>query len=249
MAEPKQTPKPVKTSAQPEDRILLEGPHSRLREARLVWKAVWDFVAGFRAFHFCGPCVTIFGSARIREGHPIYESARAVGRLFAEAGFAVVTGGGPGAMEGANRGASEAGGVSVGFNIRLPHEQQLNPYVDLGVTFDHFYARKVMLVKASEGFVLFPGGFGTLDELFEALTLMQTDKVLDFPVVLVGRDYWRGLLDFIDDPVLANGMISEEDENLLFCTDDLDEAVRMVIECYERRCADVPAEPAKADAQ
>jgi hypothetical protein len=215
-----------------------------------ITKIAEEFRAGFETAAKIGrPGVTIFGSARIREGHPIYEAARHAGRLFAQAGLAVVTGGGPGAMEAANRGAREGGGVSVGFNIRLPHEQRMNPYVDLGYTFDHFYARKVMLVKASEGVVLFPGGFGTLDELFEALTLMQTNKVLDFPVVVVGSEYWSGLLDFIDGTVLANGMISEEDKNLLMCTDDHHEAVRFVLQCYERRCADVPAEPAKADAQ
>src|SRR6185436_18682634 len=141
------------------------------------------------------PGVAIFGSARVRdERDPVYAAARTAGRRFAEAGFAVVTGGGPGIMEAANRGAQEAGGVSVGFNIELPHEQAPNPYVDVGVTFRHFYTRKVMLVKAAEGFVLFPGGFGTLDELFESLTLIQTTKVLHFPAVLVGTEYWGGLL-------------------------------------------------------
>ena len=231
-----------------DDRRILERQEEDLEGS--IHAIAAEFRAGFETVASIGrPGVTIFGSARVSEGHPIYEDARTVGRLFAQAGFAVVTGGGPGAMEAANRGAREGGGVSVGFNIRLPHEQQTNPYVDIGYTFDHFYARKVMLVKASEGFVLFPGGFGTLDELFEALTLMQTNKVLDFPVVLVGREYWRGLIDFIDGTVLANGLISEEDKNLLFCTDDQHEAVRMVLECYERRCAQVPAEPQKVDAQ
>jgi uncharacterized protein (TIGR00730 family) len=231
-----------------DDRRILERQEEDLEGS--IQAIAAEFRTGFETVaSIARPGVTIFGSARVREGHPIYEGACMVGRLFAQAGFAVVTGGGPGAMEAANRGAREGGGVSVGFNIRLPHEQQMNPYVDIGYTFDHFYARKVMLVKASEGFVLFPGGFGTLDELFEALTLMQTNKVLDFPVVLVDREYWRGLIDFIDGTVLANGLISEEDKNLLFCTNDQHEAVRMVLECYERRCADVPAEPQKADAQ
>src|SRR5262249_28747835 len=145
------------------------------------------------------PAVTVFGSARTARSDPEYEQARACGRALAEAGFAVVTGGGPGVMEAANRGAKEGGGFSVGFNIELPHEQAANRYVDLGVTFRHFYARKVMLVKAAEGFVLFPGGFGTLDELFESLTLIQTDKVREFPVSLIGVDYWRGLLDWISE--------------------------------------------------
>jgi uncharacterized protein (TIGR00730 family) len=231
-----------------DDRRILERQEEDLEGS--IQAIAAEFRAGFETVASIGrPGVTIFGSARVRVGHPIYEGARTIGRLFAQAGFAVVTGGGPGAMEAANRGAREGGGVSVGFNIRLPHEQQMNPYVDIGYTFDHFYARKVMLVKASEGFVLFPGGFGTLDELFEALTLMQTNKVLDFPVVLVDREYWRGLIDFIDGTVLANGLISDEDQNLLFSTDDQHEAVRMVLECYDRRCAEVPAAAQKADAQ
>jgi uncharacterized protein (TIGR00730 family) len=209
-----------------------------------------EFLAGFEAVERIGrPGVTIFGSARITEEHPAYRLARTTARLFAEAGFAVVTGGGPGAMEAANRGAREGGGVSVGFNIDLPREQRSNDFLDIEYTFSHLYARKTMLVKASEGFVLFPGGFGTLDELFEALTLIQTGKVLNFPVVLVGRAYWAGLLEWIEDPVLAEGMISLEDEELLFVTDDPGEAVRIVVECYEQRCAEMPAEPAKADAQ
>src|SRR5919106_1707371 len=149
------------------------------------------------------PAATVFGSARVGEDHPAYRSARQAGRLLAEAGFAVITGGGPGVMEAANRGAQEAGGLSVGFNIELPHEQAPNPYLDLGYTFGHFYSRKVMLVKASEGFIMFPGGFGTFDELFEALTLIQTGKVLNFPVVLVGSDYWQGLIDWVPAQTLA----------------------------------------------
>jgi uncharacterized protein (TIGR00730 family) len=193
--------------------------------------------------------VTVFGSARIGEEHPAYRQAREIGRLFAQSGFAVVTGGGPGVMEAANRGAREAGGVSVGFNIELPREQSSNRYLDIELTFNHLYARKTMLVKAAEGFVLFAGGFGTLDELFEALTLIQTGKVLHFPVVLVGRGFWAGLLEWIERQPVTEGMISPEDKELLFVTDDPGEAVRIVLECYERRCAEVPAEHAKADAQ
>jgi uncharacterized protein (TIGR00730 family) len=196
------------------------------------------------------PAVTVFGSARIPTGSDQYEHARVCGRALAEAGFAVVTGGGPGTMEAANRGAKEAGGYSVGFNIALPHEQAPNPYVDLGHTFRHFYARKVMLVKAAEGFVLFPGGFGTLDELFESLTLIQTDKVGQFPVVLMGRDYWRDLLDWIADEPLANGMIAPEDVQLLHVTDDVHDAVELMQACWQDHCADEPThEPEKADAQ
>src|SRR5712692_1345689 len=153
------------------------------------------------------PAVTLFGSARVAEGHPAYKAARVVGRSFAERGWAVVTGGGPGVMEGANRGAQEGGGLSVGFNIELPHEQESNPYLDIQFTFEHFYVRKVCFVKPSEGFVIFQGGFGTLDELYEALTLIQTGKVSHFPVVLFGSDYWAEMLDWIRDEPLAAGMI------------------------------------------
>jgi uncharacterized protein (TIGR00730 family) len=209
-----------------------------------------EFLQGFRAVERIDrPAVSLFGSARVHEGHPAYEEAREVGRRFAEAGFAVVTGGGPGVMEAANRGAKEGGGLSVGFNIELPHEQQSNPYLDLALTFRHFYARKTMFVKAAEGFVVFPGGFGTADELFEALTLIQTGKVLHFPVVLVDSDYWEELLGWIRGELLADRMISPDDLELLHVTDDLDEALAIVLECHERRCAEMPAEPAKADAQ
>ena len=209
-----------------------------------------EFRLGFAAVaRIDRPGVTIFGSARVGEESPIYASARAAGRRFAEAGFAVVTGGGPGVMEAANRGARDAGGLSVGFNVVLPHEQLPNGYLDISLTFAHFYVRKTMLVKAAEGFVMFPGGFGTLDETFEALTLIQTGKVLHFPVVLVGRDYWRDLLDWVGDEPLAHGMISPEDLDLLYVTDDVDEAVAQVVRCYEERCAEVPAAPRKVDAQ
>ena len=152
-------------------------------------------------------------------------------------------------MEAANRGAHEAGGLSVGFNIELPHEQHENPWLDISLRFKHFYARKTMFVRAAEGFVVFPGGFGTVDELFESLTLIQTGKVLHFPVVLFGSGYWRGLIDWIRDPLLAEGMISPDDVDLLAVTDDPQEACELVVDCYERRCAEVPAAPVKADAQ
>src|SRR6476659_5957234 len=171
-----------------------------------------EFLEGFRAVERIDrPAVTLFGSARVDEGHPAYEEAREVGRRFAEAGFAVVTGGGPGVMEAANRGAKEGGGLSVGFNIDLPHEQHENPYLDIELTFHHFYARKTMFVKAAEGFVIFPGGFGTLDELFESLTLIQTGKVLHFPVVLLDSDYWQGLLEWLRERTLPEGLISPDD--------------------------------------
>jgi uncharacterized protein (TIGR00730 family) len=231
-----------------DDRRILENvegdPHkSVLRIAR-------EFERGFEAVEqIPKPAVTLFGSARVGEDHPVYAAARETGRRFAEVGWSVITGGGPGAMEAGNRGAKEGGGFSVGFNIALPHEQHANPYLDIDVTFDHFYARKVCFVKPAEGFVIFPGGFGTLDELFEALTLIQTDKVLDFPVVLYDSDYWDELLHFVRGELLADGMISPEDLELLHVTDDPAEAVRIVLECYELRCAHLTAEPAKADAQ
>jgi uncharacterized protein (TIGR00730 family) len=231
-----------------QDRSVLDRRDGDLEEH--VARIAAEFLAGFQAVERIGrPGVTIFGSARVGEEHAAYRLARETARLFAEAGFAVVTGGGPGVMEAANRGAREGGGLSVGFNIELPREQRSNDFLDLELTFNHLYARKTMLVKASEGFVLFPGGFGTLDELFEALTLIQTGKVLHFPVVLVGREYWRGLLEWIDDRPLREGMISPEDEELLFVTDDPLEAVRIVLGCYEQRGAEMPAEAAKADAQ
>jgi len=194
-----------------------------------------EFRAGFEVVErIPKPAVAIFGSARLGEGTPPYRHARDVGRRFAEAGWSVVTGGGPGVMEAANRGAREGGGCSVGFNIELPHEQSLNAYVDVGLTFQHFYARKTMLVKAAEGFVLFPGGFGTLDELFESLVLIQTGKVFHFPVILMGRDFWQGLLDWMQTRMLPAGTIAPADEELLFVADDPEEAVRIVTESYER---------------
>jgi uncharacterized protein (TIGR00730 family) len=231
-----------------EDRRVLAREEGDLDEQ--VARIASEFLAGFEAVERIGrPGVTIFGSARVDEEHEAYRLAREAGCLFAEAGFAVVTGGGPGVMEAANRGAREGGGVSVGFNIELPHEQLSNKFLDIELTFNHLYARKTMLVKAAEGFVLCPGGFGTLDELFEALTLIQTGKVMHFPVVLIGREFWSGLTEWIEDQPLAAGMISPEDEELLFVTDEPAEAVRIVAECYERRCAEMPAEPVKADAE
>ena len=225
-----------------EDRRLLERREGEdlLADADRIRN---EFLEGFRAVERIDrPAVTLFGSARVDEGHPAYEEAREVGRRFAEAGFAVVTGGGPGVMEGANRGAKEGGGLSVGFNIDLPHEQHENPYLDIELTFHHFYARKTMFVKAAEGFVIFPGGFGTLDELFESLTLIQTGKVLHFPVVLFDSDYWRGLLGWLRERPLAEGMISLEDAELLHLTDSPAEAVARVVEAYAGRLQRAPAE-------
>jgi uncharacterized protein (TIGR00730 family) len=195
-----------------------------------------EFRAGFaQVERIDRPAVALFGSARIGEDHPAYAAALVTGRLFGERGWAVVTGGGSGVMEAANRGAKEGGGLSVGFNIELPHEQRPNDYLDIEYTFAHFYARKVCFVKPSEGFVIFPGGFGTLDELYEALTLIQTGKVRHFPVVLFGSDYWGGMLDWLRDRTLVERMISPDDVALLHVTDDPEDAVELVIERYERR--------------
>jgi uncharacterized protein (TIGR00730 family) len=221
------TPAPVKASPEPEDRILLEGPHSRLRELRLLAKVIKDFIGGFRTLHFSGPCVTVFGSARIREGHPYYRIGVDLGKGLARFGFTVMTGGGPGLMEAANRGAREAGGRSVGVNIVLPFEQAPNRYCDRIVTCRYFFVRKVLLFKYSYAFVALPGGLGTLDELNEALTLIQTKKILHYPVVLMGATYWRGYLALLEDMVKA-GTVSANDLKLFLVTDDLNEALKHI---------------------
>ena len=191
-----------------------------------------EFVEGFGALAELPRAVTVFGSARTGRDHPEYQQGRELGRALAEAGYAVITGGGPGAMEAANRGCSEAGGFSVGLGIELPFEQGLNDWVDLGINFRYFFARKTMFVKYSQAFVCLPGGFGTLDELFEALTLVQTKKVTKFPVVLLGTEYWGGLHDWIARTMLDNGKIGERDLALLHLTDEVDDAVKVVHEAY-----------------
>ena len=188
-----------------------------------------EFVEGFGALAELGPAVSVFGSARTAPGSPFYELGTQVARRLVEAGYAVITGGGPGAMEAANKGALEAGGASVGLGIELPFEQGLNEYVNLGVNFRYFFARKTMFVKYAQGFIVLPGGFGTLDELFEAVTLVQTQKVTSFPIVLLGRDYWSGLLDWLRRAALEAGTVSPKDIDLLHLTDDVDEAVQIVI--------------------
>jgi uncharacterized protein (TIGR00730 family) len=198
-----------------------------------------ELLAGFQLIQKIDrPAVSIFGSARIAEGAATYEQARATGRAFAEAGFAVVTGGGPGVMAAANRGCKEAGGLSIGFNIALPHEQGLNPWCDLSLTFDHFHVRKVMFVKAAEGFVIFPGGFGTQDELWEALTLRQTCKIGDFPIVLFDSDYWDEMLEWVRDEMLEDGLISSEDYAGMVRSDDPALAVELVVSHYDHRVAE-----------
>jgi uncharacterized protein (TIGR00730 family) len=233
-----------------EDRRILSAEEKTEDLEQDIALIAQEFREGFEVVDkIVQPAVTIFGSARIREDNSVYEEARGAGRRFAELGWAVVTGGGPGVMEAANRGAKEGGGLSVGFNIKLPHEQAPNPYLDISLTFRHFYTRKTMFVKVAEGFLVFPGGFGTIDELFEALTLIQTGKVFNFPVVLYDTDYWGELMGWIKGEPLADGMISPNDLDLLFVTDDLDEAVERVRHGHEQRSSETPAAPVKADAQ
>src|SRR5262245_43911314 len=193
-----------------------------------VLRIGWEFINGFRQLHFVGPCVTVFGSARFKEDHPYYQMGREVGAGLARAGFTVMTGGGPGIMEAANRGAKEAGGRSIGCNIELPQEQRPNPYLDRWVTFRYFFVRKVMLVKYSYAFIALPGGFGTLDEVFETATLIQTGKIREFPLVLMGRDYWQPLLDFFRDRLISEHTIDPVDSERILVTDSPEEAVKTV---------------------
>ena len=233
-----------------EDRKLLE-PTPTAPPAFLdtdPWRALRilaEFVEGFDALATIGPAITVFGSARIEEGSEVYELARQIGRRLAEEGYAVITGGGPGVMEAANRGCQEGGGMSVGCNIELPHEQSINPYVDLGVEFRYFFARKTMFVKYAGGFVILPGGYGTMDELFEALTLIQTGKIRHFPIILVGSSFYAGLLEWVKERLLQDGMIDAGDVDLLVLTDDPEEVVRIVKKASRRRFEDA-GEPAGA---
>ena len=219
------TPQPIFDRKTP---VWLEGPKSRGYELGFALSVFWEFLRGFRGLHFCGPCVTVFGSARFKEGHPHYEAARHFsGRLAQELGLTVMTGGGPGFMEAANRGAREAGGTSVGCNVVLPHEQAANPYMDKFVTLRYFFVRKVLLAKYSYAFVIFPGGFGTMDEFFETLTLVQTKKVTNFPIVVMGMDYYAPLQAYVQHMV-DEGTVSPQDMDLLRFTDDADEALQHI---------------------
>jgi len=223
-----------------EDRKLLEPTGRPAFLDSDPWRSLRilsEFVEGFDALAGLGPAITVFGSARVDEDSPAYKTAREIGRLLAREGYAVITGGGPGVMEAANRGCQEGGGMSVGCNIELPHEQEINRYVDLGVEFRYFFARKTMFVKYADGFVILPGGYGTLDELFEAITLIQTGKIRHFPVVLVGSAFYGGLLDWIRGKLVAEGMIAPGDLDLITVTDDPEEVVRIVRLAGRRRAA------------
>jgi len=219
-------------------------PEAIYKDAWRVFRIMGEFVEGFDTLMDLGPAVSIFGSARVRPEDPMYAAAEETARRLAEAGFAVITGGGPGIMEAANKGAVQGGGASVGCNIELPFEQGVNDYVDIAINFRYFFVRKTMFVKYAEGFIIFPGGFGTLDELFEALTLIQTGKVRNFPVILFGSDYWQGLLDWLRDRLVAEGKIAPEDMNLMHVTDSPEEAVNVVLEYYQAQLENAASENA-----
>jgi uncharacterized protein (TIGR00730 family) len=217
-----------KRSGSQEEEVFLRGPHSRGFELKRALRIFSELILGFRGLHFVGPCVTVFGSARFSDGHPYYSLTRELGAQIAAAGFTVMTGGGPGLMEAANRGAKEAGGLSIGCNITLPQEQKPNPYLDHWLEFRYFFIRKLMLAKYSYGFIATPGGFGTLDEFFEVATLIQTGKMRNFPLVLLGRDYYGRLIDFMSDPLLKAGAIDGDDISRILVTDSPAEAVAFV---------------------
>jgi uncharacterized protein (TIGR00730 family) len=241
MSRPEEAPAPSKTkwgkdARQPDEELqFLQGPQPRGTELMRALRIFWEFIHGFRKLHFVGPCVTVFGSARFKEDHPYYQLAREVGGRLARKGFTVMTGGGPGIMEAANRGAKDVGGISIGCNIELPSEQLPNPYLDRFITFRHFYVRKVMLVKYSYAFIAMPGGFGTLDEIFETATLIQTNKIQDFPLVLMGKEFWAPLLDFMRDRLVARQTVDPKDVARLHVTDSAEEAVDLVADVAMRQ--------------
>jgi hypothetical protein len=216
------------------ERLLLQGPHPRRHELRQTLRIFAECIRGFRALHFVGPCVTVFGSARFDERHPYYELGEQVGAALAALGLTVMTGGGPGLMEAANRGAKRAGGRSIGCNIQLPREQRPNPYLDQMVEFHYFFVRKLMLIKYSYAFVALPGGFGTLDEIFETVVLIQTGKMKQFPVILLGVEFWSPLMALLRDRLLAAGTIDASDVGRLTLTDSPEEAAALIRECALR---------------
>lgn len=209
------------------EQVYLEGPKSRGYELAFAFRVFRQFIKGFRTLHFVGPCITVFGSARFKEDHPYYQQGVECGKRIAQMGLTTMTGGGPGIMEAANRGAFENGGLSVGCNIQLPFEQHINPYVHKSVTFEHFFVRKVLLIKYSYAFFILPGGFGTMDEFFETLTLVQTKTLTQFPIVLFGKEYYKELVEAMND-MAVKGTISKEDMNLVLVTDDMDEAINHI---------------------
>lgn len=217
----KQNEEPIIPS---KEQVYLDGPKSRGYELGFAWRVFMQFIKGFRTLHFVGPCVTVFGSARFKEDHPYYEKAREIGKRISQLGLTVMTGGGPGIMEAANRGAFENGGMSVGCNIQLPFEQKPNPYMQKSITFEHFFVRKVLLIKYSYAFIIMPGGFGTMDEFFETLTLVQTKSITQFPIVLFGKEFYKPLME-MNEWMSAQGTISKEDMNLVLVTDSVDEAI------------------------
>ncbi|HMT22228.1 MAG TPA: TIGR00730 family Rossman fold protein [Promineifilum sp.] len=229
-------------TAQDVEKLFLSGPRERSEDLESAIRYFLEFIQGFEALGAIDrPCVTIFGSARLGEGTEYYEMARELGRRLAGEGLGVMTGGGPGIMEAANRGAKEGGGLSVGCNITLPHEQTPNPYLDIFVEFDHFFIRKVMLLKYSSAFVVLPGGYGTLDEAFETVTLMQTDKIEDFPLISMGVEFWRPMAAFMRDTLVTQGTIGRRDIHLWSPTDSVEKAVAIIQEAMARqRAAGIP---------
>jgi len=213
------------------DEHFLAGGHGFFRDMGRIFEITWDFLKGFQRLRNVGPCVTVFGSARFKEGDEYYDVARKLGAKLAINGYGVMTGGGPGVMEAANRGAKEAHGKSIGCNIVLPQEQTINPYTDINIEFDYFFIRKVMLVKYSRAFIMMPGGFGTMDEMFETLTLIQTDTIRNFPVIAVGTDYWKELRPFVEKSLIKHKTIDPEDIDLVHVTDDLDEVIAIIDAC------------------
>ncbi|HEX4955221.1 MAG TPA: TIGR00730 family Rossman fold protein [Thermoanaerobaculia bacterium] len=250
MSSPKPPVPPERGSLLPHvegaEKAFLAGRRSREADLESAVRIFLEFLRAFESFEFEQPCVTVFGSARFTEGHHYYQRAREIGAELARAGYAVMTGGGGGIMEAANRGARDAGGLSLGCNIALPREQKPNKYLDRFIQLDHFFVRKVMLVKYSYGFVVLPGGFGTLDEIFETLTLIQTGKIADFPLVLMGRSYWQRMLDFFDKTLVAQGTIDARDLELITVTDSPEEAVATVLAASSRFHLDLrPPKPVR----